>query len=424
MKLTSVALFSLASVSTKGQEQEDPILALSEDSSMSFQLLAGLAQVPYGGGDINQFLGAAKHIEPGNFTSWYNALFAVAEEAKKQAMDPDSAYDPINVRDTWFATANLYRQADFYNHDVWDDPRINSLWDEQRAAFDKGLAALPIPGQRVQIPTENFTIEAIWYAASEETTKRPTMVVGNGYDASQEDSYHTIVVPALARGWNVITYEGPGQPTVRRNDNIGFIPDWERVVTPVVDWLFCRKAALIEEERLVLFGYSMGGYLAARAAAFEPRFTALVVDGGVWDIYEAYASQLTPEMRAMLDAGEKEAFDQIALELLHDPNTPTTIRWGMGQGLWSFKIESPFDWLQRCKEFSMKSFVDRIKVPVLVIEAEIETFFRGQAETVKDALGDKASLYVFRGLAGYHCQLGALQELNRVMFAWLHKTLG
>jgi hypothetical protein len=39
----------------------------------------------------------------------------------------------------------------------------------------------------------------------------------------------------LARGYNFVSYEGPGQATVRRQQNIGFIPEWWEAVSPVID---------------------------------------------------------------------------------------------------------------------------------------------------------------------------------------------
>ena len=122
------------------------------------------------------------------------------------------------------------------------------------------MASLPIPGQRVNITTDGFYIPAIWYPVSTDNcTQRPTLILGNGYDGSQEDLYHTFVVPALARGWNCITYEGPGHPSVRRFQNLGFIPEWERVVTPVVDYLLNEHAEEVDTDRLALVGYSFGG---------------------------------------------------------------------------------------------------------------------------------------------------------------------
>ena len=74
----------------------------------------------------------------------------------------------------------------------------------------------PIPGERLTLPAsggENFTVEARYFAVeppayATQPIKRPTIVLCNGYDASQEDIYHNIGVAALERGFNVITYEG------------------------------------------------------------------------------------------------------------------------------------------------------------------------------------------------------------------------
>jgi pimeloyl-ACP methyl ester carboxylesterase len=303
------------------------------------------------------------------------------------------------------------------------DPLINTLWDEQIAAFDTAIAALPNPGKRLQVLADNFTVEAIWYTASNETQKRPTLILCEGYDGSQEDMYHTMVVPALARGWNALTFEGPGQPLVRRKQNLGFIPDWERVVTPLVDYLLNNKSQVVDSSRLVLFGYSFGGYLAARAAAFEPRLSAVMLDGGVWDAYTGFASSLTPEQLGLFNAGNKTAFDTQILAIESDGSVPTSARWGLEQGLWSFNTKSPFDFLTMSKQYTVKDIINRIQVPVWIADGEYESFYPGQAETVKNALGDNATLHVFQGVAGYHCQGGALQEMVRIVFGWLNKTL-
>ena len=421
-----VALASQSLVAAAQNTDNEPILLLNNDTSFHFNILAGLGNAIHSGGDIGPILGAAKDIIPGDMESFVDHFTALAIHTKEQAEDPDNGYDPVNVRDTWFSASSYFRMADFFLHGNWTDPRINSFWEEQTVAFDKGIAALPIPGERVRIPTSegNLTVEAIWYSASKEDTKLPTLIVGNGYDAAQEDSYHVYVVPALARGWNCITYEGPGQPTVLRNQGIGFIPDWERVVTPVVDYVLSKKAHLVDQDRLVLLGNSMGGYLAARAAAFEPRLSALLLVGGIMNIYDAYAGQLPPELLTVFESGNETAFDDAVLGLRHSREAPTTIAWGLDQGLWTFNTHSPFDFFNQTKQFDLESVVDKIQMPVWIADAEYEGFFPGQPQRVADALGDRATLHKFTGVAGYHCQVGAGQELARVIFAWLSKTLG
>jgi pimeloyl-ACP methyl ester carboxylesterase len=404
--------------------EEEPIFQLNANKDFHFQLLNSLAGAINSGADIAPVLGAAKVIEAGNFASFSDAFYDLANTTKAAALDSENAYDVINVRDTWFAAATYFRNADFYLHGNWSNPLISSLWEEQVCAFDTAIAALPIPGKRLSIPGDNFTVEAIWYSPSAEIIYRPTLILGNGYDGSQEDLFHTIVVSALARGWNCITYEGPGQPLVRRRQNIGFIPDWERVVTPVVDYLFASQSSVIDPSRLVLFGYSFGGYLAARAAAFEPRLSAVMLDGGIFDAYESFSTKLPPQALQILESGNRSAFDSLAMKLVKDPDSPTSLVWGIQQGLWSFNTESAYDFLQMTKLYNLSDVIHKIKIPVWTADAELETFFVGQSAKIKEALGVQATYHMFKGVAGYHCQLGAFGELNRAMFSWLRKTLG
>lgn len=404
-----------------------PILLLSNDSTMNFDLLTPLGESITGGADIGPILGAAKDIEAGNMTSFSEVMYKLANDTKAQAEDPENAYDCLNVRDTWFSAAGYFRKAEGYLHRNWSDPLSETLWAEHLNAFNKGIAALPIPGQRIRIPaTEgNFTIETIWYSASEnDHEKLPTLIIGNGFDAAQEDSYHNYVAPALARGWNCVTYEGPGQPTVRRYQNVGFIPDWEKVATPVVDYVLSEKRQVVDENRLVLVGNSLGGYLAARAAAFEPRLSGLVLIDGVWDNYVAYIKELSPEVRKIYDAGNYTQFDEVLLSAREAGDLSTGAAWGIDQGLWSFYTHSPAEFFTRIKQFNVESFIDKIQIPVFVGDAELESTYTGQPKQVADALGKWATLHTFKGVAGFHCQTGAGQELSRTIHAWLNKTLG
>ncbi|KAJ5120512.1 Alpha/Beta hydrolase protein [Penicillium bovifimosum] len=404
---------------------KSPLLLLSNDSTMNFDLLTPLGESITGGGDVGPILAAAKDVKAGNMTSFTEVFYKLANDTKAQAEDPDNAYDPVNVRDTWFSAAGYFRKADNYLHGNWSNPLIESLWDEQLDAFNKGIAALPIPGKRIRIPATkgNFTVEAIWYSASESKHKKlPTLIIGNGFDAAQEDSYHNFVAPSLARGWNCITYEGPGQPTVRRNQGLGFIPDWEKVVTPVVDYVLSEKKDVVDSTRLILLGNSMGGYLAARAAAFEPRLSAAVLIDGVWDNYAAYARELSPELLAIYEAGNYTQFDDVLLSAREAGKLPTGAAWGIDQGLWAFRTHSPSDFFTQIKSYNVESFIHKIRIPVFVGDAELESSYIGQPKQVADALGHRATLHTFKGAAGFHCQTGAGQELSRTIHAWLNKT--
>ncbi|KAL4966323.1 alpha/beta hydrolase [Aspergillus stella-maris] len=419
---------------TTNTTSESPTYPLSPSPFFDLQFIIALQDALSGGADIAPVLGAAKNTIPHSFESFSDHFYKLANETKAAALDPDNAYDAINVRDTWFAASQYFRRADDYIHSNWSDPRIDELWREQADAFDRGIAALDCPGERVKIPAsvsgsnETFDVEAIWFGApgsrfQDQDKKRPTLIVGNGFDAWQEDSYHIFVAPALARGYNAITYEGPGQTTVRRNQDIGFIHTWEDVVTPVVDYIYSEKLDVVDESRLVLLGNSFGGYLAARAAAFEKRIKAAVLIGGVWDVYEAFKTQLPDELLAIYEAGNFSQFDETVLSLREENRLPVESAWGIDQGLWAFYTRSLADFFTRTKQYNLEDLAHLIDIPVFVGDAEFETIFKGQPKKVQEAIGDKATLHVFNGTAGYHCQSGAGMELARTIFGWLNRTL-
>jgi len=79
-----------------------------------------------------------------------------------------------------------------------------------------------------------------------------------------------------------LTFEGPGQGRVIRKQKIPFRYDWEKVITPVVDYALSLKQ--IDSKQIALMGISMGGYLEARAAAFEHRISACILYNGVYSL--------------------------------------------------------------------------------------------------------------------------------------------
>ncbi len=401
------------------------VLPLSSDSIFSFEILRILAHARYGGSDIAEVLTAANGIAPGNFSSFSSAFHALADRVRSRAEKVDVKEYPVSVRDDLFAASNYYRAADFFIHGDWEDPEIKDLWVQQTNFFNTALSLLPIPGRRVTLKGDGFDIPAIFYGVDHPGShkKRPTLIVGNGYDGSQEEMLHVTGFAALERGWNVITYEGPGQPTVRRDQDLGFIVEWEKVVTPVVDHLSTLPE--VDMSRVVLYGYSFGGWLAARAAAFEHRISAVVAIDGVYSPGQSFLDQLPPALLSLYKSGNKTAFDTTITSALASGKAPTALRWGVEQGLWSFKIRSGFDFLHFAAKMTLDGLTNKIKVPVFVGAAENEQNFKGQPEQVKAALGNQATYFPFVAAdgAGEHCQVGAAVFLNEVVFGWLDGVL-
>ncbi|AJE43606.1 alpha/beta hydrolase family protein [Streptomyces nodosus] len=117
----------------------------------------------------------------------------------------------------------------------------------------------------------------------------------NGADGAAGHLWPGYGYEASVRGYNVVVFDGSGQQRMLFEWGIPFRPDWEHVITPVVDATL--RLPGVDPERLALFGVSQGGYWVPHALAFEHRFAAAVIDDGVVDVSEAWHAMLSPKLR-------------------------------------------------------------------------------------------------------------------------------
>ncbi|KAI0881992.1 2,6-dihydropseudooxynicotine hydrolase [Annulohypoxylon maeteangense] len=393
------------------------MLQLSSDADFHFEILRALALAPYQGSDIGEVLVAANQISAGDFESYSTAFNDLADRVHDSANAIDTKSYPVSARNAFFREATYYRSADFYLHGNWNDSRIYSLWDKQLSAFDSAVALLPTPGERITLQGKGFKIPAIFFGSGL-PGPRPTLLMCNGFDGSQEEMYHVIGEAVLQRGMNVITFEGPGQPTVRRYQGLGFIPEWEDVVTPIVDYASSRPE--VDAKKIGLWGLSFGGYLAPRAAAFEHRLAAVVAFDGIYSFAQGISDQFGPQLAAIYETGNETLFNNVISQVLTNSSFPTSARWAIQQGLWSFNTKSAFQWYKQVQQYTLDGVIQNITAPVFVGDAQADMFFPGQAKMLAEKLGDRATYYLFNSIdgAGEHCSLGAAVLSAQVVLDW------
>jgi pimeloyl-ACP methyl ester carboxylesterase len=127
----------------------------------------------------------------------------------------------------------------------------------------------------------------------------PTLVGVGGFDSSAEELYFSLGAPGAERGWNVLLFDGPGQPgAMARDTSLCFRPDYEVPIAAVLDYLCGRPD--VDADALALVGQSFGSYFASRSAATDPRVRALVANPPVVDMrryIEAWAGSEVFAMR-------------------------------------------------------------------------------------------------------------------------------
>ncbi|XDG02465.1 hypothetical protein ABKA04_002080 [Annulohypoxylon sp. FPYF3050] len=393
------------------------MLKLSSDESFNFEILRMLSHSTFGGADISECLIAADEIVPGDFESWYTAWNKRAERVLSHTKEMN---DPISLRDLYFRASTYSRAADFFLHGNQDDPRIYSLWKRQADCFTEAISRLENPGYRKLLKADGFDVPIIVFPAGKkgDETKRPTILMGNGYDGSMEEMYHMHGAAALERGYNVAVYDGPGQPTVRRDQGLGFIHNWEAVVTPIVDYV--ETLPFVDAKKIGLVGYSMGGYLCARAAAFEHRIAAVFQIDGLFDFAKTPVF-LTGGLSKFKTGDEAET-----RAILDNPEVPAGFRWVLGHGLWAFNVKTRGEFLEKAAKFSLDNGIaQQIQCPVFVADPEHDMFFQGQPELMVQALGDKGTLVKFTEADGAHehCHFGAGRYTNAVMYEWFEEKV-
>ena len=297
------------------------------------------------------------------------------------------------------------RTADFYRRsDPDNDATSARLARLSRETFAAAVELLDVPARPVAIPYEGTTLPGYLFRADAGGTALPILVYHGGFDSTLEESYLAVAPGALERGYNVLAFDGPGQATTRRLQRLVFRPDWEKVVGPVIDYAAARPE--VDERRMVLMGTSFGGFLAARAAAFEHRIAALVLNDGLFDFGGAVRRGLPPALSALIGAGrDAEADAVMAQAAAHS----TYLRWSAGNSRWTFGVTSAAEALRQMRADTMEGIADRITCPTLVLDPENDQFFRGEPRRIFDALRCPKELITFTAAegAGEHCQEGA-----------------
>jgi dienelactone hydrolase len=388
------------------------------DPSYSFELIRALAGAYYGGADIGECLNTAYRIKEGDDQSWYDEWLRTAERIFSVGESCAAKGRKVSAREAYIRASGYFRSAEFFLHADPGDQRALSTAKKSRTAFSKALPLMSPPGQALEIPYEGVAIPG-YFRPAPEGGKRPLMIVITGFDGTAEENFMGHADAFNRRGYHFLTIEGPGQGRCVREQKLYFRPDWEKVMTPVVD--FALKLPGVDPDRVALMGLSFGGYLAPRAAAFEHRLAACVANGGVYDFAAPQLKRLPPFMVELIDK-DPSAFDAMMKEGIK--NNPEA-RWALQDGMWKFNAPSFAAYMKKLGEYNLRGCADRIACKTLVIDSEAEQFFPGQAKELFDALKCDKELLVFTIAEGaeLHCQVGAAAVSHQRICDWLDEAL-
>lgn len=409
----------------------------SKDPGFDFEARCAIGRAALGVGDVGLALATLDRIgdhrsphgldqaEPGSSAggepeAWFDEWSATARDLAARADAAVGAGHLQTAGWAYLAAADYFAVALGAVDGLADQSVLTPTFAEHRRCWDGWIDASAGAHVRVEIPYQDTTLPGWLLRPDASGARRPTLVMTNGSDGSLPALVASGATDALARGWNAFLYDGPGQQSMLFERGVPFRPDWEAVLTPVVDALVLRDD--VDADALVGYGISQAGYWLPRALAFEHRLVAAVADPGVMDVSTSWLGHLPAELIGLLRSGDKATFNGYMEQMGSDPDAARTFRFrARPYGL----AEDPFGVFTEVMAYNLAGVVGQIRTPLLLTDPQDEQFWPGQSRQLFDALTGEKQVVPFAADQGanWHCQPLGRQLTNKLMLDWLADRL-
>ncbi len=230
----------LADFSGAGPERAHPPYFF-KNPTFEIIFLTSLGRAYHSGGNVGKVLYLTTQVEDGNFESAYTVFHQAGDEACEQAEESASHGHTESARQAYLWAQNFYDSATYFVDGSKDPSRFLPTWE---LLYDCWLKSLPLfdpPIEPVTIPYENTKLRGFFIRGRSTARKRPLLILVNGSDGSLLDMWLWGGAGAVARGYDCLTFDGPGQGYALWKQNLHFRPDWEKVISPVVDYALTRQ---------------------------------------------------------------------------------------------------------------------------------------------------------------------------------------
>jgi hypothetical protein len=409
------------------QAQTTPPVAATEtpgspfaDPDFGFTALIALGASYYCQGDPGKLLAIASEIKPGDFESAFQAYHQAGVEARTLADEALAKRHKVSAREAHLWAAKYFSAAIRFLDGTEHPERMFPSWQEYAACWAAAAASFTPPIERLEIPYEGTSLTGWFLRVDNSRRRRPLVIINNGADGLECSLYVLGGAGALARGYNCLILNGPGQGDSLWVKKLYFRPDWEKVITPVVDAMVRHPE--VDQKRIALIGVSQGGYWVPRALAFEHRIAAGVADPGVMNVSEPWLHNLPAFVRKILDDGDKAKFDQmVKMGTASNAKARMTLSFRMRP----LGMESYYDAFRAVQQYNLTDVVGKIRCPMLITDPEGEQFFPGQAQKLYDALTSPKQIVPFTKDQGadQHCEVAAPGYRDYCIYNWLDEVL-
>jgi pimeloyl-ACP methyl ester carboxylesterase len=248
------------------------------------------------------------------------------------------------------------------------------------------------------------------------TQPKGTLVVFGGFDSYIEEWLPAALFFRDA-GYDTILFEGPGQGAALELAHLPMTPEWEKPVKAVLDFFRC--------DAVTLMGFSLGGGLVIRAAAFEPRVHQVIAYDICTNGLESALRPLPPPAQKQIvewiDAGSASAVDKFFADAMAKS---LLLDWMMQQGMHNTGLRTPYEMLKHYQKYETASISPQVTQDVLLMAGAEDHYIPvhqllDQIATLTQVRSLTARLFTRAEQAQNHVQVGNFGLAFRVVIGWM-----
>lgn len=375
----------------------------TEDLEFGFTYFLG--HVVNGACSIGEMLYIASQYNEKKPETWIAEAENMADRIITRARHSLEKGHKISGRDGLLRASFYYRIATAMisprnDTDTWREyfKKLRALFKEAAVLFDPVMEYLEIPFEGAVLPGY------FWKPDQSNTTRKTLLMIGGG-ETFAEDLYFYIAPAAIARGYNFLTVDLPGQGGLPL-DGIIFRPDMETPMKPVVDYALSRPE--VDPERLAAYGISGGGYYVPRAVAYEDRIKACIANSMLYDLDRIFKSSIVQ-------------FGDLLKK--HDPMTYRIV----DMIAWRWGAKNPLDLIAKNRDFKFDPGLITCPTLILIGEGEYQESKEAQRQqhSALEAIQNPHKELVIAPLnegGGHHVLGENLHLMSQIVFDWLDEV--
>jgi cephalosporin-C deacetylase-like acetyl esterase len=434
--VTGAPAAAAAEGSSAAPQQLQNLFTLSD---LDFETLFAFGGAGYGCAEFGELVTAVNQINAAgaSYQSYYGTFWGLAQRISTLADQELAAGHTASARSAYLRAAMYFQMCLYFILGTSARAQEAGAYAAGQRCWHQASQLFDPPFEPVRIPYGHSWLPGYLLKPDDRPARRPTVIFNNGQDAQNVQMYALGAADALQRGYNALIFEGPGQGSMLFQRQVPFRPDWENVITPIVDYL--RRRPEVDPARIALNGSSLGGELVIRAAAFEHRLAAVVADPGFLSVWLSWATLLPPIAALFAHGATKQqvndAWQKDVVPALTAVERFTLAKTSEGYGrpyLLAARAGQVFSDLYdlgtTLMQFTVAQAAGRVTAPTLVTAYAGDALVVpacGQGTEVYQRLRSEKQFHQFTEAEGAqdHCAPMAPQTRNQAVYDWLDGIL-